>query len=357
MKHAPGGSPDAADQPVLDDFANWLAGKDLAARTIALYLRHVTSLAGFAASTGKRLLDLTQEDIEAFVVANKAYAPRTQASLRYPIQNFYKFASEHYGLAEDPALGVSFTKQPPLQRRQRRQVGQRLAKLSTRDRQIALFVSELREAGATVNDIFDISERVPVPTQIQVRGGRAGSRTLTLSDQARALLDEWGGRLPIKVRAFQRVVQKVGLSPKDLGDPAHPGLADLHGTLLPEGTLHRTLERKTRPAFLRGEYDTAILVAMKSVEVAVRSAGGFSDEDIGVPLMREAFHITKGPLRDRELVRAEREATSNLFAGAIGLFKNPTSHRDIDLADPFEVAGVIRLADVLLRIVDRARSV
>jgi hypothetical protein len=45
-----------------------------------------------------------------------------------------------------------------------------------------------------------------------------------------------------------------------------------------------------------------------------------------------------------------------MFAGAIGFFKNPHSHREVDLSDPIEVAGIVRLADVLMRLVDRATT-
>jgi hypothetical protein len=180
---------------------------------------------------------------------------------------------------------------------------------------MALVVGELLDAGLTLQEIFGIRERPPVPMSIKVAGARRGPRQIALSEHARARFDSWGGKLPIGIRAFQRALEKGGLSPKQLGDPLRPGLADLRRSLLPAGTLHPALERRAGPANLRGEHDTAIFEAMKAVEVVVREAGGFSAEYIGVTLMREAFHATKGPLRDREIVQSEREAASNVRRG------------------------------------------
>lgn len=115
--------------------------------------------------------------------------------------------------------------------------------------------------------------------------------------------------------------------------------------------LHDKLEREVRPQFLLGKYDLAVFAAFKAVEVRVRELSGASGSDIGVKLMRSAFG-ENGVLRDPELDAGERVAMMELFAGAIGLFKNPTSHRVVTYDDPAEAAEAIFLADLLMRILD-----
>jgi uncharacterized protein (TIGR02391 family) len=94
-------------------------------------------------------------------------------------------------------------------------------------------------------------------------------------------------------------------------------------SLLPRQLLHGSIAGSAWGAFVRGAYDTAVFEAFKQVEVAVRAAGGFPDDKIGVPLMRLAFATNTGPLSDKDAITAEQEALSNLFAGAIGSYKNP----------------------------------
>jgi uncharacterized protein (TIGR02391 family) len=134
-------------------------------------------------------------------------------------------------------------------------------------------------------------------------------------------------------------------------------------SLLPKGQLHALIAGKVYPAFLRGEYDTGVFQAFREVEVAVRAAGGFPDDLVGVNLMRDAFRPsgttkgksnTPGPLTDTLLPVAEQEGMMSLFAGAILLYKNPQSHRNVPTGAA-DAAEVIGFASQLPRIVDRLK--
>jgi uncharacterized protein (TIGR02391 family) len=95
---------------------------------------------------------------------------------------------------------------------------------------------------------------------------------------------------------------------------------------------------------------------MKAVEIAVREAAGLPASAIGTDLMCTAFNVDNGPLTDVNAEKGERQARSDLFAGAIGSYKDPHSHRRVDLDDSDESAEIIMLANHLLRIVDTRRA-
>ena len=122
--------------------------------------------------------------------------------------------------------------------------------------------------------------------------------------------------------------------------------------ILPKESLHPTIADRVWPNFIRGEYDTAVFQAFKEVEAAVRTAGGFQATDIGTDVMGKAFNYNSGTLTDMTLPETERQAMLALFTGAVGLFKNPSSHRHRALSNPKEAAEMISFASLLMRIVD-----
>jgi uncharacterized protein (TIGR02391 family) len=127
------------------------------------------------------------------------------------------------------------------------------------------------------------------------------------------------------------------------------------GNLLRRDSLNALLVNTVWPIFVGGQYDTAVFQAFKLVEVRVRQIGLYPADDIGVPLMRKAFHSTTGNLTDPADTPGERDALRELFVGAIGTFKNPGSHRIVKF-EPAEAAEAVYLANTLLRMLARIEN-
>ena len=123
----------------------------------------------------------------------------------------------------------------------------------------------------------------------------------------------------------------------------------------PKALLHPSIADEVWIDLARGDLETAVFKSFRAVEIAVRAAGNFADTDIGTQLMRKAFDKATGPLADPQQPEAEREALAHLFAGAIGSYKNPHSHRTITINDTGEAQEMVILASHLLRIVDARR--
>ncbi len=136
----------------------------------------------------------------------------------------------------------------------------------------------------------------------------------------------------LKEEQFQRLVGKWTLSPNLL--------------------FHPTIIKKAYPAFGREEFDTAVFRAFKAVEIRVREKSGLPQSLVGIALMRKAFDVDNGPLADKSLPPAEREGLAHLFSGAIGCYKNPHSHRDVELSFS-EAFEMLLVASHLLKILDQ----
>ena len=115
--------------------------------------------------------------------------------------------------------------------------------------------------------------------------------------------------------------------------------------------LHPRIATKVWSEFIRGQFDTAVFIAAKAVEVSVRDKTGI--EETGVSLMRSAFKKKIGPLADTSTNEGEQEARMHLFAGFIGSYKNPGSHRDVNMENPVEAMQVVMFASHLLHLVDQ----
>ena len=121
--------------------------------------------------------------------------------------------------------------------------------------------------------------------------------------------------------------------------------------LLQKGQLHPRIVKKSWPLLSGEEYSLAVFQAFKEVEIAVRTAGNYAETNYGTDLMRKAFNVADGNLTDHNQASSEKQALSDLFAGAIGYYKNPHSHRNVAVTAE-EAAEMIILASHLLRIVD-----
>ena len=122
--------------------------------------------------------------------------------------------------------------------------------------------------------------------------------------------------------------------------------------------LHAEVVSSASALFADSQYDSAVMEAMKSVEVRVRRLTG--SELSGAALMQEAFK-PKGFVLDVGVEESrsgsdEREGFFYLFRGAMVGIRNPKAHELARGDDPNEALEVLALASVLHRRLDIAEA-
>ena len=127
---------------------------------------------------------------------------------------------------------------------------------------------------------------------------------------------------------WMRVSRKGQQLLKDVAFKAYASAA-----AFPKAMLHPAIAEEVWLDLARGDFPTAVFKAFRAVEISVRSAAKLTDADYGTDLMRKAFDPKRGPLTKLDQPDGEREALAHLFAGAIGSYKNPHSHRAVDIDD------------------------
>jgi uncharacterized protein (TIGR02391 family) len=124
---------------------------------------------------------------------------------------------------------------------------------------------------------------------------------------------------------------------------------------LPASMLDEDLAGIALPLYRQGRFDTAVFEAFKAVEVAIRDAAGLGHDQVGVGLASKAFHPENGPLSDQSTEKGERVALMSLMCGALGSYKNPHSHRRVEIGAR-EAREMLVMASHLLCIVQARRA-
>jgi len=123
--------------------------------------------------------------------------------------------------------------------------------------------------------------------------------------------------------------------------------------ITPSVHIHPNVMGKSFELLSMRQFDSAVLQAFKCIEIAIREKCGFSDEDYGVSLIRKAFKPQTGSLTDYSVPVSEREALAHFIAGAYALYKNPCSHKHVEM-DFYEAYERIVVASKIMKIVEEA---
>jgi uncharacterized protein (TIGR02391 family) len=120
--------------------------------------------------------------------------------------------------------------------------------------------------------------------------------------------------------------------------------------------LHSQIADSVWNSIMRGDLSGAVFDAFLAVEETVRKDGGFTSTDYGVALMKAAFAVPSGPLTDKAAATPQQNARQNLFAGSVGVFRNPMAHSTVIFSDPLDAYRQVILASQLPSMLDAIRN-
>jgi uncharacterized protein (TIGR02391 family) len=175
------------------------------------------------------------------------------------------------------------------------------------------------------------------------RAGRAGF----------GLLEKWGLVEPASGLNGQHGYMELTKKGKSATERTDFERVRVRG-LLREEMLHPLLHGRIFGYFTADDLGIAVFEAFKTVAIEVRTAGSYAAKEMGKALMFKAFapgsRLSK-PSDDK----ADCEALSGLFAGALRRFRNPGAHTNRTFEDVLEAMEELMLASRLLRIIDERR--
>jgi uncharacterized protein (TIGR02391 family) len=115
--------------------------------------------------------------------------------------------------------------------------------------------------------------------------------------------------------------------------------------------LHPKLRDKPYNDFANGDPTAAIAEAFKILDIEVQKTAGMPNS-FGQNLMQDAFDHANGPLTDTGETETMRRALPKLFAGAVGRFRNTSTHTHRTFPDLYEAMEELMIASRLLRFLD-----
>ena len=116
--------------------------------------------------------------------------------------------------------------------------------------------------------------------------------------------------------------------------------------------LHPQIAKRSKELLLAGVLDVAVFNAFKTLEDAIRTKANAPADAVGVTLVKVAMN-PMNPILTFSCVPAEQEAFHSLYRGALGAFKNPHSHRFVNI-DIREAVDLLRFATLLMRLLERS---